>query len=53
LAADKLLFDVWFPLNADEVGNDGGASFVRKLISLDKPHESQIRAVFVQRGLPS
>jgi hypothetical protein len=50
-AADKLLFDAWFALNADEVKNDGGASFVRKLLGLDKSHESQIRAVFVQRGL--
>jgi hypothetical protein len=50
-AADKLLFDAWFAFGADEVRNDGGASFVRKLFSLDKPHEAQIRAVFVQRGL--
>ena len=50
-AADKLLFDAWFSFGADAVRNDGGASFVLKLFSLDKPHEAQIRAVFVQRGL--
>jgi hypothetical protein len=50
-AADKLLFDAWFALGAGAVKNDDGAAFVRKLISLDMSHESQIRAVFVQRGL--
>lgn len=51
-AADKLLFDAWFKLKPDEVKADNGASFVRKLFDLDPTHKSQIRAVFVQRGLP-
>jgi hypothetical protein len=51
-AADKMLFDAWFKLKSDEVKADSGASFVRKLFDLDPTHESKIRAVFVQRGLP-
>jgi len=50
-AADKLLFDAWFKLRPEEVKTDRGVSFVRKLLDLDKTHEAQIRAVFVQRGL--
>jgi len=49
--ADKILLDAWFKLHAEEVRADRGASFVRKLIDLDKPHETKIRAVFEQRGL--
>jgi hypothetical protein len=48
---DKILLDAWFKLHAEEVRADRGASFVRKLIDLDKPHETKIRAVFEQRGL--
>jgi uncharacterized membrane-anchored protein YhcB (DUF1043 family) len=50
-AADKLLFETWFKLQAQETKADRGASFVRKLYEADKLHEAQIRAVFVQRGL--
>jgi hypothetical protein len=49
--ADKILIDAWFNLHAEKVRADRGASFVRKLFDLDKTHEAQIRAVFVQRGL--
>jgi hypothetical protein len=50
-AADKLLLEAWFGLHAEQVTADRGASFVRKLIDLDKAHEAEIRAVFAQRGL--
>jgi uncharacterized membrane-anchored protein YhcB (DUF1043 family) len=51
IAADKILFDAWFKLTAEEAKTNHGASFVRKLIDLDKAHQTQIRAVFAQRGL--
>ena len=49
---DKLLFAAWFAIGADDVKADRGASFVRKLLELGKPHEADIRAVFTQRGFP-
>ena len=49
--ADKLLFDAWFKLRPEEVKTDRGVNFVRKLLDLDKTHETEIRAVFAQRGL--
>jgi cell division protein FtsB len=49
--ADKLLLDAWFGLHAEQVRADRGASFVRKLMDLDKAHEAEIRGVFAQRGL--
>jgi hypothetical protein len=50
-AADKLLFDAWFNMPAGDITADGGASFVRKLLEIDKAHQSQIRAIFAGRGL--
>jgi hypothetical protein len=50
-AADKLLFDAWFKLRPKDVKTDGGLSFVRKLLDLDKTHDKEIRAVFTERGL--
>jgi hypothetical protein len=47
---DKLLFAAWFAISADDVKADRGASFVRKLLELGKPHEGDIRAVFTERG---
>ncbi len=54
--ADKLLFDAWFALKPDDVRSDKGATFVRKLIDLDKTlaggeHQSEIREIFRSRGL--
>jgi hypothetical protein len=49
--ADKLLLDAWFSLHAEQVRADRGASFVRKLLDLDKAHEAEISAVFARRGL--
>jgi hypothetical protein len=50
-AADKLLLEAWFGLHAADVRADRGASFVRKLIDLEKTHEAEIRAVYARRGL--
>jgi uncharacterized membrane-anchored protein YhcB (DUF1043 family) len=50
-AADKLLFETWFKVQAEETKSERGASFVRKLYEIDKAHEAQIRPIFVQRGL--
>ncbi len=50
-AADKLLLDAWFGLHAVQIKADHGASFVRKLIDLEKTHETEIRAVYARRGL--
>ncbi len=49
--ADKLFFDAWFKLRAEEVQTNGGAAFVHKLLNLDNAHQAQIRAVFTQRDL--
>jgi hypothetical protein len=49
--ADKLLFDTWFKLRAEEVRSDRGASFVRKLLDADSSNQAKIRAIFTQRGL--
>jgi spermidine/putrescine-binding protein len=49
--ADKLLLEAWFSLHAEQVMADRGASFVRKLLDLDKAHEVEIRTVFARRGL--
>jgi hypothetical protein len=49
--ADKLLLEAWFSLHAEQVRADRGASFVRKLLDLDKAHEVEIRTVFARRGL--
>lgn len=50
--ADKLLFESWFTISADDVKADRGASFIRKLLELGKPHDAEIRAVFTERGFP-
>ncbi|MDN0075101.1 zinc ribbon domain-containing protein [Crenobacter sp. SG2303] len=53
--ADKLLFDAWFRLRAEEVGNDRGAAFVRQLLEVDRAtgstHRAQIINIFAGRQL--
>jgi hypothetical protein len=49
---DKLLFEAWFAISPDYAKTDRGASFVRKVLEIGKPHEAEIRAVFAERGFP-
>jgi hypothetical protein len=48
---DKLLFDAWFKLHAEDVLHDRGASFVKLLLAADKPHASRIQEIFNRRRL--
>jgi hypothetical protein len=48
--ADKLLYDAWFRLMAENTITNPAAGFVDKLLDLDKVNQEKIRAVFTRRG---
>lgn len=50
-AADKLLYQAWLKLDPDAIRADNGLSFVRLLIAGDTNHQTQVRAIFTERGL--